>query len=78
MCAIYVLLNYVVDKNFKKKIIIVMNCICAINWLFSFLTGGFERSEGVMFVWFTNKFGKGAQITSLPGAVCSTITLLLG
>ncbi|KAK7471588.1 hypothetical protein BaRGS_00035751, partial [Batillaria attramentaria] len=40
--------------------------------------GGFERSDGVMFLKFTEKFNESAQLTAWPGALCSTLRLTMG
>ncbi|PVD22172.1 hypothetical protein C0Q70_17977 [Pomacea canaliculata] len=42
------------------------------------ITGGFERSDGVLFLQFTEKFQESAQLTAWPGALCSSVRLLAG
>ena len=65
-----------------------MTVYCFFLWYFLFLffilslsrsiAGGFERSDGVMFLEFTDRFKQGAQLTAWPGAICSTTRLLMG
>ena len=42
------------------------------------IAGGFERSDGVVFLEFTDRFKQGAQLTAWPGAICSTARLFMG
>ena len=42
------------------------------------IAGGFERSDGVLFLEFTDRFKQGAQLTAWPGAICSTARLFMG
>ncbi|XP_059163687.1 monocarboxylate transporter 12-like [Physella acuta] len=52
---------------------IVLGCFMA-----HVLIGGFDRSEGIYFLQFTERFEKNAQLTSWPGALVSTIRHFLG
>lgn len=42
------------------------------------IIGALERSEGVFFLQFQNKFHQSAQLTAWPGAISSTIRMMMG
>ncbi|KAL8559770.1 hypothetical protein ACOMHN_030106 [Nucella lapillus] len=52
--------------------------ICLGCFIAHFLIGGLERSDGVMFLEFTDKFQQSAQLTAWPAALCSASRLVMG
>ncbi|XP_070175929.1 monocarboxylate transporter 10-like [Littorina saxatilis] len=52
--------------------------VCLGGFFSHFITGGFERSDGVMFLEFTDRFKQSAQLTAWPAAICSTSRLVMG
>lgn len=53
--------------------IVVLGC-----FLGHTITGGIERSDGVFFLQFLQRFGQSAQLTSWPGSIMSTMNLCIG
>ncbi|XP_071115558.1 monocarboxylate transporter 12-like [Haliotis cracherodii] len=60
------------DYGFYKWIV-VLGCFFQ-----HFLTGGFERSDGVLYLKLISKFNQSAQATAWVGSLASTIRLMLG
>ncbi|KAL8559816.1 hypothetical protein ACOMHN_030152 [Nucella lapillus] len=52
--------------------------VCLGCFIAHFLIGGFDRSDGVMFLQLTDRFQQSASLTAWPSALCSTTRLLLG
>ncbi|XP_067662792.1 monocarboxylate transporter 12-like isoform X2 [Haliotis asinina] len=64
--------NQSVDYGFYKWIV-VLGCFFQ-----HFLTGGFERSDGVLYLKLINRFNESAQATAWVGSLSSTVRLILG